>query len=570
MHDDARRSPQSLSLYLGLVAIAIAMLYFGTRMYRAVETDLSTAAVSGRSAVSTLAASTLRQDFQRWVDIGRALASRVRFAELVALGRWQEAIQIMAAVPRDFAPAEAVLLADMQGNLQAAMPGGIGGSVSDRDWYRAVATRATAFVSDVQHDEAGRAVFHIAVPVFDQSGELRAVLALRVGTRHFANLFTQLNLERSGSLQVIDRNGISAFESAAANDTQPHDRSQSPAVQRAVRGESGVSVDPADVDAKQRFVSAYAPSTFGWGVIAQWPYATVFGARDDELRRLTVATALLAAMTVIAVFLLVQLALQRRQTDSERRANAQLESRVQERTVQLKNMNQELESFSYSISHDLRAPLRAIDGYTALLRETGSAIPEASRLIDNVHRNVVHMTHLIDELLELSRVGRVALDRRQIDMQAMAQEALAGIATNAAQIEIAALPFAQGDSILIRQIWINLLDNAVKYSSQAAAPRVAVTGQLQGDDAVYCIADNGIGFDMQHYNRLFKPFSRLHGNEYAGTGVGLAIVKTIVERHGGRIWAESVPGAGTRVFFALPRRALPTESVPAFPELIAP
>jgi len=562
MHDRWRQWTRSWGLYSGLVAIGIAMIFFGQRTYRAIENDLSAAAVSGRTSISTLAASTLTQDFQRLIDVGRSLATRVRFGELIAAERWQEASQIMATVPRDFAAIEQVLVIDLHGKLRATIPldgTAVGTTFADRDWYRSVMTTAQPFVSNVEAgDGANHTNFFVAVPVMAANGELKAILALRVGTVGFLRLFAQLLLEPSGAIYVIDRHGSVAFDSANPAASPLKDWSDDPVVQRVLSGATGVAIDDTPTRRSEELhVSTYAPTLFGWGVIAQWPHSTVFAARNDELGRVSIAFALLVAMTGAAVALLIRLAVERKQTETERRVNAQLESRVLERTAQLKDINLELESFSYSISHDLRAPLRAIDGYTNLLIEENKEQlgPDAKRYIDNVHRNVVHMARLIDELLELSRVGRVALEYRHIDMHTLATEMLPAMLAEypAVKAHVAALPPVRGDTTLIRQIWFNLIDNAAKYSSHGSTPQIEITGHVSEVEAVYCVADNGVGFDMQHYDRLFKPFSRLHSpGEFVGTGVGLAIVKRIIERHDGRIWAESVVNKGTKVFFALP------------------
>jgi light-regulated signal transduction histidine kinase (bacteriophytochrome) len=283
----------------------------------------------------------------------------------------------------------------------------------------------------------------------------------------------------------------------------------------------------------------------------------VFAARDPQLRRVLYTCALFALMLSAAFGLLLQLTIERRQTHDERRTNLELESRVRERTAQLEKANVDLESFSDSVSHDLRAPLRAIDGQVHFLFEQHQAVLDASarRCIDNVQRNVRYMARLIDELLELARVGRIALKQETVDMSALVDEvlpAVLGTRGNVA-VDVQALPSVCADAMLIRQIWFNLLDNAVKYSSHAALPQISIRAEARAGEVTYCVADNGVGFDMRHYEQLFKPFSRLNSSgEFSGTGVGLALVKRIVERHDGRVWAESIPNQSTKVFFSLP------------------
>lgn len=248
-----------------------------------------------------------------------------------------------------------------------------------------------------------------------------------------------------------------------------------------------------------------------------------------------------------------QLAIATRQTQLLERVRshaAELESRVRERTA-------ELESFSYSVSHDLRAPLRAIDGYARMLDEdyAGRLDAEAQRLIGVVRANARRMGQLIDDLLAFSRLGRQELSRARVDMTTLAREVAGELRpTSAASVQVDELPPVQADAALVRQVWLNLIGNALKYSAKTARPCVEVGGREEGIEACYWVRDNGVGFDMRYADKLFGVFQRLHrADEFEGTGVGLAIVQRIVARHGGRVWAESRPGEGAAFYFCLPR-----------------
>ena len=256
------------------------------------------------------------------------------------------------------------------------------------------------------------------------------------------------------------------------------------------------------------------------------------------------------SVTSLAILALAFLAL--RATEKQVRAlNGQLKSY----SLRLEATNRELEGFSYSVSHDLRAPLRAINGFASMLEEDHAANLDAEgrRLLGVVRTNADAMAHLIDDLLAFSRLGKVSFVRGPVDMVALVREVLTERGTDAA-IEIGTLPVAYGDRALLKQVWANLIDNAVKYSAKVITPAIRVSGFVhQGGDREYRIDDNGAGFDMRYYDKLFGVFQRLHSaSEFAGTGVGLAIVQRIVTRHGGHVWGEGRPRAGATFHFRLP------------------
>jgi PAS domain S-box-containing protein len=236
----------------------------------------------------------------------------------------------------------------------------------------------------------------------------------------------------------------------------------------------------------------------------------------------------------------------------------ELNSALEMRAQQLEATNQELESFSYSVSHDLRAPLRAIDGFSRMIQEDYASVlnTEGMRLLRVIRDNTRRMAQLIDDLLAFSHLGRQALNEISVDMTALAQSAWMqlheGAVESRASCKIESLPHAVGDPILLRQVWANLLSNALKYSSKSKQPLIEVSASNREGQVVYCVRDDGVGFDARYSDKLFGVFQRLHSHEeFPGTGVGLAIVKRIVTRHGGRVWAESEVGKGAQFYFTL-------------------
>jgi len=226
----------------------------------------------------------------------------------------------------------------------------------------------------------------------------------------------------------------------------------------------------------------------------------------------------------------------------------------------LRETNAELEAFSYSVSHDLRAPLRAIDGFARILLEDhgGKLDAEGRRVADVIRTNTQRMGALIDDLLTFSRLGRTELVAAEVDMQRLAravvEEQQGAAGERAVEVTMGALPPARGDRPLLRQVLVNLIQNAFKFTRTRSPSRIELGSQGNGNETVYYVRDNGVGFDMRYAGKLFGVFQRLHrAEEFEGTGVGLAIVQRIVHRHGGRVWAEGAVDAGATFYFTLPR-----------------
>ena len=241
-----------------------------------------------------------------------------------------------------------------------------------------------------------------------------------------------------------------------------------------------------------------------------------------------------------------------------RTLSATLEQRVIARTAALTAANQELEAFSYSVSHDLRAPLRAIDGFSRILLEdyTAALPAEAQHYFQLVRSSTQQMGQLIDDLLAFSHLGRQALARRSVDPTELVQQCLDELRTEQVGrqvvLTIGALPACAADPALLKQVWINLLSNALKYTRQRDPARIEIASQIADGETVYVIKDNGVGFDTHYSDKLFGVFQRMHrAEDYEGTGVGLAIVQRIIHRHGGRVWATAEIDHGATFYFTL-------------------
>lgn len=303
---------------------------------------------------------------------------------------------------------------------------------------------------------------------------------------------------------------------------------------------------------------------------------------DREIKMAVIASAAitggLLALTALSMFsarlrLLVRVRTreleeevrERRQAEAAiRNLNRDLEQRVEARTAQLTATNQELDAFAYSVSHDLRAPLRAIDGFSkALAEDYAESLDETGQdYLNRVRRGCQHMGNLIEDLLRLSRLSRREIETQTVDLSALAEEVAAGLRlsdpTRGTVFTLEPGLVAQGDPTLLRDVLENLLGNAFKFSAKTARPLVTFGSAQSRGQRVFFVRDNGVGFDMQFADKLFGAFQRLHSREeFEGSGIGLASVQRIITRHGGQIWAESKPGQGATFFFTL--QGLPRE-----------
>jgi two-component system sensor histidine kinase/response regulator len=239
--------------------------------------------------------------------------------------------------------------------------------------------------------------------------------------------------------------------------------------------------------------------------------------------------------------------------------NAELEERVKQRTAELEIANEQLESFTSTVAHDLRSPLQVINGYASILNRKykDSLNDDEKRLVQGIKEHTIQMGQLIDDLLNFSKLGRTEIVSRPLDMNELVQAVISQLRLGTEKLNtrfrFQELKPGYGDKNLMYQVWVNLISNAVKYSRKELNPIIEIGTKRLNDEDVYYVKDNGVGFDMQYYDKLFSVFQRLHRqSEFEGTGVGLAVVNAVVTKHGGRVWAEGKVNEGATFYFTLP------------------
>jgi signal transduction histidine kinase len=544
-----------------VVAIVAPIIFVGVFHVLKSYHDFTAVTLSERRMIASLAATTLHEKFERLTAIGISLATRVQFRRLIQAGQWDEAVEILQSVPEDFPFIERVLLADPHGTLMAdtpALPDVRGVNFAYRDWYQGVAPTGIPYVSDA-YQRAAAPQYHViaaAIPIKIDEHRITGILVLQVRLQSLLEWMHTIELGPGGVVYLVDRRGQIAAHPELAPDGELRDVSSVPSVEKVLRGEGGADI-ASDSLAQEARVVAYAPVPgYGWGVMAEQPTRTAFAARNRELRHLGLAYGLVAlASGTFAYWILRTLTERRRAAYQISALNADL----QRWGAELEEANKELDAFSYTVSHDLRTPLSSIDGFSQALLEDYAATLDArgQDYLQRICEATQRMADLIDALLELSHVTQAELVWEAVDVSALARAIATDLQrrelSRQAEVVIADSLVAHGDARLLGVVLENLFSNAWKFSARQPQARIEFGSLPQHEGSlVFFVRDNGVGFDMANADKLFRAFQRLHGRtEYPGTGVGLATVQRIIQRHGGRIWAEGAVGQGATFYLTL-------------------
>jgi signal transduction histidine kinase len=542
------------------VAIVSPVVLIAVFAYNRAYQDLTESTLSRRQSIAYLAASALEQRFSRLTDIGTSLATRVRFRQLVSAEKWDEAIAILKDVREDFPFIDRVFLADLTGTLMAdspALPGVRGKNFASRGWYRGVTDKWKPYVSDV-YQRAAEPRYNVvatAIPIKAEKDKIVGILVLQVQLNALVGWSNSIDLGPAGFVYVVDRKGQLATHPRLPSQGEIVNYASVPVVQKVLRGQSGVETMFNPLEKEER-IAAYSPVPgVGWGVIATEPTLTAFARRDENLKRVVILSGFIFFISCALAYVILRTVFGLKQAEEKIQL---LNTELQHRAIKLELTNKELESFSYSVSHDLRAPLRSIDGFSqALMEDYADQLDgQAKDYLQRICASTRRMGQLIDDLLNLSRVVRSEIKAETVDLSALAHAVAAELQkaepTRQVEFVIGERITATGDRRLLRVALENLLGNAWKFTAKRTSAKIEFSMTGNNGTRAYFIRDNGAGFDMAYINKLFGAFQRLHTTrEFTGTGIGLATVQRIIHRHDGRIWAEAKVEQGATFYFTL-------------------
>lgn len=550
---------------LTFLAIVLPLLVIEYFSYREFERELLKGVITERQSVVSLSSTILKERFDRVRELAMSLSTRVAFRVHVRENRWEQAISILRDVPGDFPFVERMFIADTLGTLMAdspALPNARNVNFAFRDWYKGVRDHWQPYLSEVYTRAASpkKNVVAMSCPIrASQNGPVIGILVLQLTLETLLDWIKAVPVGPDEVLYVVDHKGNVAAHPGHRLQGDILNYAHRPTVQSVLRGQQEVRV-LLDPDSGRSFLSAYAPvAGYGWGVITEEPEESAFASQYASLRSVGIIYVVVLLLAFLMAWLIVRVFIENQRAKAEILV---LNNSLQRRAKELESANQELEAFSYSVSHDLRAPLRHIDGFTRILQDQigATANEEQNRLLGIISSSAKKLGLLIDELLVFSRIARSEMRQGLVPMDRLIREVLdltkTEIEERGVSVSVDDVPAVSGDETMLRQVWINLISNALKFTGKTPNPQIRIRYTRENDEHVFCVQDNGAGFDMRYVDKLFGVFQRLHVvDEFEGTGIGLAHVKRIITRHHGRVWAKGAVGQGAEFCFSLPAEA---------------
>ncbi len=437
-------------------------------------------------------------------------------------------------------------------------------NIADREYFKIHIphdSKGLFFSKPVQSRITGNWTFPMSRRISKPDGGFGGIVSVAVDPRYFSDFYQKAELGEKGVVDLIGRDGISRARRDGTTASVGFDHKDANLLKVSRIDPVGNILTRGIADGTPRYVS--------YRVLQNYPLIIIVGTSQAEVlaphmqrKQQYVWAAIMVCLFIVLMGWLLMLAVTRQQraTDALARINTELETRVASRTAELEAANSELNSFSYTIAHDLRAPVRAIGGYSSIvLRDNENKLDKSTvGYLRRVVAGAEHLGELIDDLLNMARLSRLEMRRQELSFSELAARAVQSLkqAFPERGVDISIQPgiSINGDPGLMRALLDNLIGNAWKYTGKTSAAQIAIGVENHNGQSVYFVRDNGAGFDMQYVHKLFAPFQRLHHrDEFEGTGIGLATVKRILDRHGGRIWLESAINAGTAVFFTVGR-----------------
>lgn len=541
--------------------LTIPILAATSFSYVKLRESLTSLTLARREALALLSSSTIKERMDRLTDLGKSFASRVVFRELIAAEKWDEAILKLKTIPDEFPIFDHLFLTDPAGTVMADLPSEPEWrerSVADHDWYRDVSRDWRPHASDAYERISARRlnVLDLAVPIKRDDGEILGILVLQIPLSGIRKWTEEIDAGSNGFIYLTDRSGTLLAHPGYDTLFGRTNFSQVPPILKARRKHSGVGLALNPVDQKKELSAFAHVPDYDWVIVVAEPAETAFQERDKTLRNVTTVFGVSFILMAVLASLFVRFL---SKCQSAELTVKQLNLSLNNSVLNLDTANKEMEAFSYSVSHDLKAPLRSMQGFgAALLESYGDKLDETGRKYAQlIVKAGKRMHQIIEAQLQLARVSRHELAFERVDLSGIARDVVEGLsrATPERNVDIVIDDNLScvGDKALLTMALENLIGNAWKYTSKTPQARIELGKSAQdGGEPVFFVRDNGAGFDAAYAHKLFVPFQRLHAeSEFTGSGIGLAIVQRIILRHGGRIWAEGSPEQGATFSFTL-------------------